>query len=136
MYLRRSLTAVSIAVIAIVAFVNVVRSDAAKITGLTPGTVYLAPGHGELLMEVFNPTSKAIVVQYEVKNPYGNWNLLIDSESVEPGEHNGISFYCDDLSYCGGVPVISPATLVPSLRWQPLSGGYDFIPAGGFRTMK
>ena len=105
-------------------------------TGLTVGAIYVAPGHGEVLFEAFNPTTKPIVVRFQMLDTNGVWTFTDYSLTVAPGAHHGPSFYCDATSYCGGVPVISPATVVPSLRWQPVTGGFDFIPAAGFRTMK
>lgn len=109
---------------------------ATKVTGLTPGVIYVAPGHGEVLFGVFNPTRKAIEVRFQITNTVGAWDQTDYSVSIPAGSSNALSFYCDDTSYCGGVPIISPATVVPSIRWQPVSGGFDFIPAGGFRTMR
>ena len=111
-------------------------SDAAKVTGLTVGGIYVAPGHGEVLFDIFNPTTKPIVVRYQILSANGAWDNTDYTQTIAPGAHQALSFYCDDTSYCGGVPVITPATVVPSLRWQPVTGGYDFIPAAGFRTMK
>lgn len=130
-------TIVALFVGAIALAAGALRADAAtKVTGLTPGVIYVAPGHGEVLFQVFNPTRKAIEVHYQITNTSGAWDLTDYSETIPAGSYGGPSFYCDDASFCGGVPIISPNTVVPSIRWRPVTGGYDFIPAGGFRTMK
>lgn len=111
-------------------------SQAAKVTGMTPGAIYVAPGHGEVLFEAFNPTTKPITVRFQILAPERAWDVTDYSVEVAPATRHSVAFHCDDTIYCGGLPVVSPATVVPSLRWQPLTGGYDVIPAGGFRTMK
>lgn len=111
-------------------------AQAAKVTGMTPGMLYVAPGHGEVLFEAFNPTTKPITVRFQILAAQRAWDLTDYSLEIAPGTRDGVAYHCDDAIYCGGMPVISPATVVPSLRWQPITGGYDVIPAGSFRTMK
>ena len=135
MAFTKAIVALLVGVIALVA--GALRADAAtKVTGLTPGVIYVSPNSGEVLFQVFNPTRKAIEVRLQITNAVGPWGETDYSFSVPAASYFIHSFYCGGPTFCGGVPIVSPTTVVPSIRWQPVLGGYDYIPAGGFRTMR